>query len=346
MQPSRPSIWLRDSNQTASGKPGTLQYVDMGPANDIQFVLPARKEVVRNDAYGELTIACKIAIYEAVASLDGHSMGHADWLEAELLGLTLPEARPVLYPWVPCKAASNCADFYKPLREIPSDAVLMSQQSPLADHCIERALQGEELYDRLYELEPHFAGYSWYERLPRIRHAAFRVMAGTLAVEFDDQGDLGTQAPLDCDSQKADQISLILTLTRVTTDSTLEFSADFVATECERWSSDVGNLCIFWTAEVVQDFDGLHVLIEEGFFSPSDDVDSDSYHTQRENFQNELRLLLAKLMLGERHSAEVELKRLLDQHLYLLPKGTSATITVTSNGSKIVLIDEPVVPVA
>ena len=321
-------------------------YVNMGSANEIQFVLPARREVVRNEAYGELTTACKIAIYEAVANLDGHSLGHADWLEAELLGITLPEARPVLYPWVPRKADCNSSDFYKPVRQIPADAVLMSQQSPLADHCIDRALQGEELRERLYEQDSHFAGYSWYERLPRIRHAAFRVVSETLAVEFDDQGDLDTQAPLDCESQKTDQISLILTLTRGTMDSTLEFPADFVATECERWNSDVDNLRIFWTTDAVQDFDGLHGLIEEGAFSPSDDSDSDSYYTQRQNFQDELRPLLAKLMLGERHSAEVELKRLLDRHLYLLPKGTSAMITVNSKGSEIVLIDEHTSPAA
>ena len=87
------------------------------------------------------------------------------------------------------------------------------------------------------------------------------MVSETLAVEFDDQGDLDTQAPLDCESQKADQISLILTLTRGITDSTLEFPADFVATECERWNSDVNNLRIFWTADAVQDFDGLHGLI-------------------------------------------------------------------------------------
>ena len=325
--------------------PTFYAYVDMGPAADIQFVLPARKEVVRNEAYGELTTACKIAIYEAIANFDGHSLGHADWLEAELLGVTLPEARPVLYPWVPRKAASD-GDNYKPMREIPANAVLMSQQSPLADHCIERALQGEELHDRLYEMESHFAGYSWYERLPRIRHAAFRVVSKTLAVEFDDEGDLDTQAQIDCGSQKADQISLILTLTRGTIDSTLEFSANFVATECESWNSDIGNLCLFWTEDAVQDFDGLHGLIEEGFFSPSNDSDADSDYTQRRDFQDELRPLLAKLMLGERHSAEVELKRLLDRHLYLLPLGTSATIHVKNTGSEIVLIDEPASAVA
>jgi len=36
----------------------------------------------------------------------------------------------------------------------------------------------------------------------------------------------------------------------------------------------------------------------------------------------------------------------LDRHLYLLPQGTSAMITVNSKGSEIVLIDEPTSPAA
>lgn len=90
-----PTIGEADRNKTWS------VLVDIVDAPALQLVLPARKEMVQNAPLEELRLACKAAIYRAIAKQPGHRLSHEEWTAARAVGVDLPEADPYLFEWLP-----------------------------------------------------------------------------------------------------------------------------------------------------------------------------------------------------------------------------------------------------
>jgi hypothetical protein len=79
--------------------------LDVIDCPDLQLVLPARKEVVRNQFFEELKRECRRAIYQyiAIQSANGikHRLPYQDWLRAKDLGIELPFPELTLKKYVP-----------------------------------------------------------------------------------------------------------------------------------------------------------------------------------------------------------------------------------------------------
>ncbi|MDI1296149.1 MAG: ATP-binding protein, partial [bacterium] len=68
--------------------------VDIIDAPDLQLVLPARKEMVRNAALDVLKKAAETAIYRMIRDKGEHRLGYTEWTRARALGIMLPLQRP------------------------------------------------------------------------------------------------------------------------------------------------------------------------------------------------------------------------------------------------------------
>jgi len=75
---------------------GDLHYlVDLtGEPTGIRLMLPARTQLVENDAYRDLIEAIEIEAYRYIAKKGGHKLPYNQFLRAKELGITLPEADP------------------------------------------------------------------------------------------------------------------------------------------------------------------------------------------------------------------------------------------------------------
>ncbi len=78
--------------------------VDILDTLNLQLVLPARKEVVQNDALTALRAAAHAAIFRAIAASGSHCLSHSDRCVAQGMGVELPEADAYLEGWRPAIA--------------------------------------------------------------------------------------------------------------------------------------------------------------------------------------------------------------------------------------------------
>jgi hypothetical protein len=74
---------------------GLHYLVDLtGEPTEIRLMLPARTQLVENDAYGQLLAAIEIEVYRYIESRGEHKLPYEEFLRAKELGITLPEAKP------------------------------------------------------------------------------------------------------------------------------------------------------------------------------------------------------------------------------------------------------------
>jgi hypothetical protein len=177
----------------------------MGPSNDIQLVLPARKEIIDNIAFKDLTRACELAIFRAIRQLGEHTLSFKSWQRAYDLGIELTEAAKVLTFWSPKEANDFCSSHETHAVDY-RQAILLENTEPHFDQAIARAVEGSTLSGRFAEAIPEFEGYAWYDELPRARNIHFLVTVGRKIYSI--AKDIITPVPIGSGHMKARKITV------------------------------------------------------------------------------------------------------------------------------------------
>lgn len=296
--------------------------IDIGDAPQLHLVLPARKEMVENVALEQLHAAAKTAIYRAIEKSASHRLSFDDWREAANLGMRLPEADNRLYRWQPARA-ENAATLPGDLVQAAS-ACVMPEFGPEIAQPLDRALRSNnEFTEILVEPEPNFAGYSWYDDLPRLRNCAFIIAAAGGEHRYDDLTDHPDLA-----SGLVEAITAEIAMERGgELDGFVKLSMDHFVAYDPCYSSGLEDVAIFLTRDSAADVEQLSELLKAICFDPSGDRDADSWDTQEENFMLEARLLA----IGHLHDEDAALiercKLVVAKHLrWLLPKDKAISI--------------------
>ena len=138
---------------------------------ELRLTLPSRKELVITPFLSRLKEASAAAIYRAMLKHPTPvDVSHPVQQHALSLGITLPDARPLLRPWQPEHADPNA---YEPTREhteIPTDALIMDCTPPVPDQAaLARAAAEKALQDRLMTANADLTGYRWYDQLTKVQ---------------------------------------------------------------------------------------------------------------------------------------------------------------------------------
>ncbi|MFC0203324.1 ATP-binding protein [Novosphingobium soli] len=303
----------------ADGGRGWYAKVDIVDAPKLQFVLPARKEMVQNSALDALREACEAAIFRTIAREGHHRLSYAHWLRARELGVSLPEAAPVLHLWTPRIAETN--DIFPGERIAGEPMVIMPTQSANIEQCVDRALKsGDGLGGSPVRAMPEFAGYGWYNALPRVLGLSFQVETDDETFHYDE----GASVPEDLSSGRVGTIKLELAV-RVTADSEepadiLALPADMliVPTDC---CSDLDDVAILLGTDCAITPNELASLLEASCFWPNEDCDADSHYTQQAAFEMQARFAANMLLLGEDAAVLERVREAMRQHVtWLIPK--------------------------
>jgi hypothetical protein len=299
--------------------------VEIVDAPDLQLVLPARKEMVENPALDQLRDACKTAIFRAIARRGHHRLSFSDWRLARQLGVHLPEASPWLDRWTPCSADD---DTYMDGQRIAGEPmVLLPEAPPCIDQSVSRVLARERIQGAAPVREiSAFDGYRWYGALPRVVGLSFRVKQNGEIIDYD-----GSEAlTLPVESGLVDLIALEINV-RSSADpaaesAMLSLPADLLIALPAGWG-DVGEATIFLAPQCMIEPVDLARLLMDACFSPSDDVEMDSYETQREIAETEAQFIATNLLRGE-DAALIERVRnaMWAEISWLIPKGRSLTM--------------------
>ncbi|MBI0533024.1 ATP-binding protein [Sphingomonas sp. TX0522] len=309
--------------------------VDIGNTPGLHLVLPARKEVVQTTGLEETRVACRRAIYRAIAREPRHRLAFAEWEQARALGVELAAAAPYLFGW---QAPSNDSSMAGLMGEAVSDVpmIVMPDLSPDIGQSASRALrQGKPLGARLVFEESAFEGYGWYDALPVIDDVAFLVDVDGEHHRYSETAQFtgpGKSGPVDA-------ITCEVTVPKLG-GSPFQLPADLLVADPHGFSQ-LDEVAVLFTDPTSIAVDDLVDLLEAAVFSDSDDSDADSYQTQQADFRRDARDFARRLLCGDDEALLEKIREAVDRYAaWSIPEGRRIVITLTA-GSAEVMFDDP-----
>lgn len=300
--------------------------IDIGDAPALQLVLPARKEMVQNAALEELRHAAEAAIYRSIAAVGSHRLGHEQWLRAQALGVTLPEAEPWLPGWLPRTADGEGIVLGDRVAGVPM--VMLPNEEPHIEQCVARVLrEAQPLGGALVREVSEFRGYAWYDALPRVSALSFSVENDAGSFTYGERELL----PSGIESGRVARILLDVTVksSRHATieDKRYSFPADVLIAPDEGWYARLDETTILLGCDSTITPHDLAALIDDACFCPGDDAGDDSWETQHDYFVKRARHIANNLLLGEDAAILERIRDVLhDEVTWLVPEGRRVAI--------------------
>lgn len=324
--------------------------IDVIDAPGLKLVLPARKEMVENEAIAALRDAAESAIYRVIGRQPTHRLPFTGWCRARDLAIVLPSADASLPVWAPATADDGVRWFPTMIRDEPMLVV-----PPLQPELAQAARRGLRSFvtgtARLVESQAAFAGYPWYDALPRIDDVATLIPIGGAVHRFD--GDEGMPAGLV--SGPVDDLQLDFTVIAGTDDCSSTV-AGHEQTEPHRHRLAIDALV--FDPEGGGQIDEAIVLLRRGadiapdrladqiidsLFHADDDVGSDSVETRRDRFRRDARASAVGLLQGEEAAALDRIRSAFEDDVrWLIPAGRTVSITAGSAGASVDWMTGPV----
>ena len=314
---------------------------DIGDCPDLELVLPARKEAVENDFLKEMRSAARLAIYRAMAADPEPRPAYADWKRAQDAGIDMAPPPAVLRPWRP--GVADVDDWREPpkLAAAGRDALVMAcDPEPPEAQALWRAADCNGIASRLFEADRRLDGYDWYDGLDRVTgiETEIAIDDALQPLEQFPMPEL-TGAPAAPLPQRPRAIRINLAVTPARGPGrALDLPADLVFA-AEAWS---------WVAEalplVTADSDlqphQLAELLRAGFFSPSDDADSDSWETQRDRFDQEASHMAMRLLASDDEARIASIAEAVRRELFwLVPRDRPVEISIRRPEVRVTLRD-------
>ena len=251
---------------------------------ELEFVLPARKELVETPFVPEMRKAARLAIYRAMRAADrSPALSHKDYARARKAGIDMQVAPALLLPWRPNPAdTDDWRDPPKAQPVRPGTLVMAIDPEPQDAQAFWRAAERTGIHHRLFDADRRHAGYAWYDSLARIDNIEFTVTQDGTTYALDalrgaDRDDLPTIKPGQPNTlARPDSIQATLHIVRGEgAPETITIPADVAfAGEGWCWLHD-GDPMV--TRDSPLEPHELADLLHASFFSPSDDACADSW---------------------------------------------------------------------
>ena len=311
--------------------------IDVGRCPELQLVLPARKETVRNEFLDELRTRAERAIFESIEKMKPPPrLPHRTWLRgAEVLGRELPVARIELREWQPATTenadsrGSSQFDENNPLRPVNVGGLIVPKRTRgpeqmLIDHALNR--RGSGTGPTLYEEEPRYEGFPEYDALRRVSDVQVRARSN------GEWRDASKESERPVRDEIVEEIVLVIELhdratgkrSTITVDSDVGFCNTFEGGEPDGVGILVkGN-------EI--DRDEIADLIMTGYYQFDEGAD-ESDSTQREQYIEAIENQLGALLLTSAEHRRRRIRSTLNDSIAaILPKDVEITIRYTPYG--------------
>ncbi len=322
-------------HETSIGGPDWSVRIDIENCPELELVLPARKELVATPFVPRMEEACRHAIYRAMAAHPDPRPTYKTWSAAREAGIDIAPHPPRLHPWRP-----DVADQYGDAEHTsrgPLDAasllVSFADETPLAQ-AFWRAACRAEIGHRLFSPDYRLAGYDWYDAIPRLISVDIELTAAGQTWSLDDYPQDKAAAAV-----RPDAITMHLTIEAPDgTRSFLAIDADVAFPNDE--DAYIDELAPLVTASSdIQPFD-LAQLLCNAFFCYSDDAESNSWDTQREDFELTANRIATKLLCSEDQATIDAIHHEAARHLlWLAPDKRTVTISIEGSRVRVSLAD-------
>ena len=315
------------------GESWSLQ-VDIQQAPEIALVLPARKEVVDSPFIEEIRGEGRLVLLRAIAEADPPARPSAElWREARDAGIAMPEPEALLQRFSPREADWSPTSHYSTresfLRPRPNSMVvdIVDDLGPAEQQTFMRAAERDGLDERLFGPIHEFAGFEWYDRLPRVTDIVIVVTVNgedhRLGDPVEDDGDEWLQG-------HAEQITVECTVEGPTgRRHVLKLESDVALAGADSWFGEECHMLV--TRDATLTPTALTNLLLRAFFSPSDDREADSFETQSRRFEEEASSWALEVLVSPEEALITTIVSALDRVAWQL-RGRGAVARIDKNG--------------
>ena len=314
--------WTRDIK-----KDSWTVKADVLDCPSLELTLPARKEVVETPFMKELRTACQRIIYRAMAAgPEPADVPKKDQDEARKMGVTLPDARPLLDPWE--AAQSDHARYWynskkQQVQVNESTLVIDLRLEPGGQQTLSRAASRNQAHHRLLESNGDLEGYGWYDNLQHVREVEITISQDGETRNLEELREKDEEPK----SQRPDSITFTLRGGRDDDPFELSLPSDVAfQNEDEEYQGENIPLVTKDSNVSVQE---LTEIIVDSFFHPNDDKGADSYDTQEESYREDSERTAMALLLDETETRRLQIEKAVRDHVIQeVPLGSSVTIRV------------------
>ena len=273
---------------------------DVDDCPDLELVLPARKEAVENAFLKDMRDAARLAIYRAMAVDPSPRPAFEDWKRAREAGIAIAPPPAVLRPWRPSMAeADYWRESAKPADVGDGTLVMDCDPEPPEAHALWRAAERDGIASRLFEADRRLEGYGWYDGLDRA--TAVSILASGdgewLWIEDWPLPERARSRAARLPSRPAAIRIQLAVRPAAGRSRTIDIPAD-MAFAGEAWSHIDDALPLVAQDSALQPHE-LAALLRAAFFTPSDDVEADSWETQKDRFDEDALHLATRLLLSD-----------------------------------------------
>jgi len=250
----------------------------------VKLQLPDRKSIIEDRFSEEFLLKARAAAYRLFLMEGKHALPFKYWKEANALGITLPEAACLLSNWHAKPADDNAEPTFgscglKVLTDV--SRVILVDRNLENRHTFEAAIEcGAAVDGDLYFEEPEFTGYSWYDNRPRIVDTEI-FLDGIAFDRKTHSANRPKKIEVEVAIEQANTPERRIrfsTPVHVESDSSIWFDFCFIAVENSPWDN----------ADLTGPFPIVDFIIG-ATFCPSDDADADSWETQSDRYEEEVR---------------------------------------------------------
>lgn len=300
--------------------------IDVQTCTALQLVQLARKEVVHNDFLTELQQEIRRIYFRLIKEAGRHSLRFADHQSAAELGIDLPPAEMRLRPFTPMHADSDC-NTYTELTVVPASAMIFcGEDEAVHEQNFARALAQTEQEALVFEPQPAFAGYAWYDAVPVLEMTGYVIQTskGRQAYALDELPGI---------IERPDNLSVFGSLRTGSDMSPWEIGTDFVLfAGPDATMIDESVLCL--TAASTITHDELLTFFTEALFCPCYDGDAESYDTQLRWFTDEAEDEVIGYLSGIDDVCLNQVKRVIARELWWIRR-EDADISIRIKGREV-----------
>ena len=314
---------------------------DVEDCPDLELVLPARKEAVENGFLEEMREAARLAIYRAMAADPSPRPAFEDRERARAAGIHIAPPPAVLRPWQP--SVADCNDWREPpkIAAAGQRALVMDwDPEPPEAQALWRAAEQEGIASRLFEADHRLDGYAWYDRLDRVTGIAAQIVLDGSSHALEDAplpertGPDATALP-----PRPEAVRMELAVRAAGGPAPAVCLNTDLAFAGEAWSWLHDALPLVMEDSTLQPRE-LAQLLRDGFFSPSDDADADSYDTQRDRFDEDALHLATRLLLSDDEACRASIAEAVRRELmWLAPVDRTVDIRIRRPDVTVTLAD-------
>lgn len=302
---------------------------------ELELVLPARKQLVATPFLARMQEACQHAIYRAMAAHPDPRPSYKTWAAARDAGIHIRLAPQLLHPWRPTTADLDSDRGLVNRETLPGDALIVDfADTPPLTQALWRAAQRAGIHTRLYEPDTRHAGYKWYDALPRISAVHVEIITDTRAWALDDYptdntspGSRPDAMTMHLDIKHPDGSNSVMVI-----DADLAFAGD---EDC--YEDEIAPLVT--TSSSIEPYE-LSQIMANAYFCYSDDSESNSWETQRADFDLTASRIAMTLLCSEDEATIDAIHTEANRRIrWLAPSDRSVTISIDRNGVRVSLAD-------